>query len=169
MKLLTAILLVSIIFIQVENQIYIFHSEDSLSTEYYDCLYVIPFHYCIRPKSPVELRRNDQIETFCVENGGKLHNFSALYQKNVSVSTIVHEWKSTIEQAEQYARYVKNPIKSDDEVICECQSNESFGKYCEYRLPSANISLQDLLMWQLTMRKGNEWDVQRFGTLTGGP
>jgi hypothetical protein len=165
MQLSTTILLVSIIFIEVENHIYIYHTDDSPSTEYYDCLYVKSFYYCIRPKLPIELRRNDQIETFCIENGGQLYNFSELHKKNISANEIVHKWQSTIERAEEYARYKKNPNESNDKFICQCQNKESFGKFCEYRLPVMNISLQDLLDWQISTRKGNEWDVQMFGTL----
>ena len=62
--------------------------------------------------------------------------------KNISLHTIVHQWRSSIEMAEEYARYLQDPtgsgIDDQERSLWQCRNQQSFGKQCEYSLASGN-------------------------------
>ena len=141
----------------VKSRIYLYTTNDGLAIEYYDCVFVAPFFYCRRPKEPIDLiRENDSFA--CEYNGGQVHPFSELQSKNINISLILHQWKSSIEQVERYSRYLRNSSESDG-YLCECTRPSSFGKNCEYRLPMG-ATLQETLHWQLVRKKNDSWSVQ---------
>ncbi|CAF1168785.1 unnamed protein product [Adineta steineri] len=90
-------------------------------------------------------------------------------QNNISVSTILHKWKSSIEKAEAYSRYINQrqsneTIRSDDGYLCECNNPQSFGKNCEYLLPTGTTFLETLL-WEIEMRAKNRWNMQIYSDI----
>ncbi len=89
----------------IEGSVYLYNTHDNTSVEFYDCIIDTKLPYCRRPSEPIYLSR-DQFNWYC-DHGGIAHNFSSLYLKNISVSTLLHEWSSSIEKVEEYARYRK--------------------------------------------------------------
>ena len=147
----------------VNSEIYLYKTNDAPSIEYYDCVLVqSSLLYCRRPKEPINLTRDNQ-STKCELNGGRLHRFSELRSKNISVSTVLHRWKSSLERVEDYSRYLRDSSQSDGD-LCQCLHPGSFGKNCEYRLPSGE-TFEEILDWQLIMRDENPLKVQIYGDI----
>ena len=147
----------------VKSEIYLHHTNDGLSIEYYDCVLVqSSLFYCRRPKEVTDLFRDNDTAS-CRDNGGGAHRFSELRSKNISVRTIQHQWKSSLERVDEYSRYLRDSSASDGD-LCECPRPSSFGKSCEYRLPIGE-TFEETLEWQLTMRNANPLKVQRYGDI----
>ena len=146
----------------VKSTIYLSHTNDGLEIEFYDCVRTVQpsLDYCRRPKEPIDLSR-DNHTTECEQNGGQRHHFSELQSKNINISTILHQWRSSLERVEDYLRYRKDSSQLDG-WICQCLHRGSFGKNCEYRLPVGD-TFEETLQWQLIMRKENPWKVQIYG------
>ncbi|UJR06810.1 hypothetical protein I4U23_011097 [Adineta vaga] len=131
-----------ILFVQfassIKDSIYLYNTKDSLSIQTYDCLYYETLFYCLRPLYPIKLER-DYKPWHCYE--GKRHSFFSLWKENISVHEILHNWKSSLDQVEEYIYYLKYKDKSNEteEYLCECTNKQSFGKYCEYLLPLGNV------------------------------
>ena len=160
MRVVIRVTVLLLTFIFVENRIYLYSTNDGLNIEYYDCFLLQSLFYCRRPKESINLTRdNDAIS--CAQNGGQLHRFSELGSNDVTVSTVLHQWKSTLERVEQYSRYKKDTGEPDG-FLCQCLQLGSFGKNCEYRLPVGE-TFEDALQWQLLMREENPWKVQMYG------
>ena len=154
-----SLLLITAIF--VENKIYLQETKDALAVEFYDCVLLQSLFYCRRPHQPIDLiRENDT--TACHSNGGRLHRFSELQSKNIDVSTVLHQWRSSIERVDQYARFRQGGAGEWDGYLCQCIHPSSFGKNCEYRLPEGN-TFDQTLQWQLGMRIDYPWKVQEYG------
>jgi hypothetical protein len=149
-----------IAFISVENRIYLYNTNDGIDTEYYDCVLLLSFFYCRRPREPIKLTRdNDTLS--CGQNDGQMHRFNELRSNNVTVGTVLHQWRSTLERVEQYSRYMRVAGEPDG-IICQCLQPGSFGKNCEYQLPVGE-TVEETLEWQLIMRKNNSEEVQMYG------
>ena len=116
----------------VDTSIYLYHTYDGTGVEFFDCAYAESFWYCRRPTEPMNLTRNEDASA-CEWNGGIAHSFSDLRSNGTNVSTILHEWKSSIERVEQYARFLRDDSPTDG-YLCQCVHPLSFGKNCEYRL-----------------------------------
>ena len=129
--------------------IFVYQTEDSLDVEVYDCVYHQSTLYCRRPSTPVALHR-DNGSPLC-HAGGTRHLFRSLRSNNVSVHTVLYGWRSTIDKAEEYARYLRQPIEEGEggRSICQCTDPQSFGKNCEYLLP-VGTSLSDTLNAKFT-------------------
>ena len=161
MNLIGRISLLYITLICVENKIYLQETKDALAVEFYDCVPVQSLFYCRRPHQPFDLiRENDT--TACHDNGGRLHRFSELQSKNIDVSTVLHQWRSSIERVDQYARFRQGGAREWDGYLCQCIHPSAFGKNCEYRLPVGN-TFDQTLQWQLGMRTDYPWKVQEYG------
>ena len=161
MILIVRIALLHITVIFVENKIYLHETKDGLGVEFYDCVLVHSLFYCRRPEQPFDLiRENDT--TVCHNNGGLLHRFSQLHSKNITVSTILHRWRSSIERVEEYARFRREGDGERDGYVCQCIDPLLFGKNCEYRLPMGN-TFDQTLDWQLKMRADSPNKVQEYG------
>jgi hypothetical protein len=142
-----------------QNEIYLWNTQDGLSVEYYDCAFVESVSYCRRPEQPMDLFRDDE-QSSCGDIGRK-HRFSELKSHNISLNTVLHEWRSSIEKVESYARYLRLPDESDG-YLCQCLHMSSFGKHCEYQLPMKS-QLDQILHWQLAMKRNNTEQVQIHG------
>jgi hypothetical protein len=148
----------------VDNSIYLYYTEDSPSTEFFDCINHQNLFYCRRPTGPISLQRN-KISEQCYHNGTS-HLFSSLLSNNITVSIVLHQWKSSIEKVEQYSRYIAQQIKSvddDNKHLCQCHHPQSFGKNCEYFLPIDNNTFEATLNWEIQMRFLNREEMEKHG------
>ncbi len=151
----------------VEDSLYLYNTDDSLSVEFYDCIIDTNLPYCRRPSEPIALQR-DQSLWDCYHNG-TFHSFTSLMRDNISVSTVLHEWNSSIEKAEEYSSYRNQRqsneiISSDEKYLCECKHPQSFGKHCEYLLPMGT-TFQETIIWEVEMRTNNKWEMQRYSDI----
>ncbi len=154
-------IVVLIILPLVEDSLYLYHTSDSSSVEFYDCISATNLPYCRRPSGPIVLHR-DQSPWQCYHQG-KPHSFTSLMQDNVSVSTVLHQWNSSLEKSEEYSRYRKQQqqqqsnqtLSNDEKYLCECKHPQSFGKYCEYLLPTGT-TFNETIFWEIEMRT-NHW------------
>ena len=160
MRLVTGLSVLHIILVTVENRIYLYNTNEGVDIEYYDCVLAQSLFYCRRPREPINLTRDDDI-LLCEHNDGQLHRFSALRSNNVTVRTIFHQWKSSLERVEQYSLFLTEPNQIDGH-LCQCRRRGSFGKNCEYQLPVGE-TFEETLQWQLTVRRNNPRKVQMYG------
>ena len=161
MILIGRLFLLLIASICVENKIYLHETKDARAVEFYDCVLVQSLFYCRRPEQPLDLNREND-NNACHLNEGKLHRFSELQSKNISVGTVLHHWKSSIERVDQYARFRRGDAPEWDGSLCECIQSTSFGKNCEYRLPTGH-TFDQTIEWQLMMREKYSNQVQQHG------
>ena len=147
--IITSTILLSLLH-SMGTSIYLLDTQDGSNIEHYDCLAISSLPYCRRPRRPIDLNRNDGSFSCNETNDGTMHRFSDLRTKNVSISTILHRWRSSIEQVEAYARYLRDQTQSD-------------GYLCEYHMPSVT-TLEETLDWQVKMRHENEWKAQPHDT-----
>ncbi len=119
---------------QVETSIYLTDTADSLSVQFYDCLFHQSVFYCRRPLEPVSLQRN-ALHWTCHE--GIQYSFHFLKQNNITMNEILHGWKSTLDRFEEFVHYLNHSeeINGTQEYICNCTVEGTFGRYCEYSLP----------------------------------
>ncbi len=145
----------------VDVTVYVYNTVDSPSVELYDCILHESLFYCRRPTEPMALNRSNST-TQCYHNGS-VHSFSRLRKNNVSISTVLHKWKSSIEKAEQYSRYTKNSSEVDG-YVCECRDPQSFGKNCEYLLPMGTTFAQTATV-ETALKSENPAYVQIYGDI----
>ncbi|CAF1582207.1 unnamed protein product [Adineta ricciae] len=145
----------------VDVTIYVYNTVDSNSVEFYDCILHDGLFYCRRPNEPMILNRsNDTMQ--CYHNGTR-HLLSKMYSDKIKISTVLHEWKSSIEMVEQYVRYMNNREKVD-QYMCECITFQSFGKNCEYLLPIGRIFAETLSAENSLKRYYPRYN-QRYGNI----
>ena len=140
------------VFLAVEASIYLYHTHDGTGVELFDCLYAESLWYCRRPTEPVNLTR-DEGASDCEQNNGAAHSFSDLRSNGTNVSTILHQWKSSIERVEQYARFLRGASQTDG-YLCQCVHPFSFGKNCEYRL-LYETTFQETIDWHRVRKEGS--------------
>ena len=149
-------------FLIVENKIYLFDTQDGKAVEFYDCISINSLSYCRRPAKLTDLVRNNDTVS-CENNGGIVHRFNSLSSSQINLSVILHEWKSSVEKVEEYSRYLRDS-HSHDGYLCQCVHSQSFGKNCEYRLPTGT-TIDQTLEWQLEMKSKNKSEVQKYGDI----
>ena len=147
-----------------ENSLYLSHTQDGSNIELYDCFIVHDLPYCRRPTDPTDLHRTLVPFSCDGRNAGVQHRFSDLRSNNTTISTILHQWKSSLEQVQAFARYSHDHTQPDQK-LCQCQGKSVFGKYCEYELPFGT-TFEQTSDWQVKMRNENEWKVQMHGNIT---
>lgn len=150
-----------IILALAKNALYLYNTDDSLSVQFYDCIIDTNLPYCRRPSQPIHLQR-DQSTWYC-DYGGISHNFTSLIINNISISTVLHQWRSSIEKAEEYSRYIKQR-QFNETYLCECIHPQIFGKHSEYLLPMGT-TFDETINWEVEMRKNNRWDTQRYSDI----
>lgn len=75
-------------FILAQNQIYLYDTQDGLEIDYYDCRFVQSLDYCHRPRSPIDLiRDNDTLS--CPQNNGTIYRFNELQLQRVNITAIL--------------------------------------------------------------------------------
>ncbi|UJR12437.1 hypothetical protein I4U23_016613 [Adineta vaga] len=131
-----------------QTHVYIYHTEDSLTAEFYDCIYHQDLLYCRRPNEPIVLQRDNDTQ-YCY-NDGKIHAFTSLMSNSINTSFILHNWNYMTNEHNKY--------------ICECTNRQSFGRHCEYMLPMGT-TFEETLQWELEERKKNDNDMQIYGDI----
>ena len=116
----------------VKGKIYLYNTIDSPSVDFYDCILHESLLYCRRPVEPIALNRSQDV--LQCHHKGRKYSFADLRNQNINISTVLHQWKSSIEKVEQYSNYLRNSSRSDG-FVCQCIEPLSFGKNCEYMLP----------------------------------
>ncbi|CAF1181153.1 unnamed protein product [Adineta ricciae] len=125
-----------------ETTVYLYHTEDSLSAEFYDCVYHNDLLYCRRPSTPIVLQRDSHIQR-CYHNG-KVHSFASIINDSIDVSFILHNWNSGIEMVEDYLN--------------------RFGKDCEYRLLLGETFEEELIREQIKKKRDPD-ELQVYGDI----
>jgi hypothetical protein len=134
--------------------ILIYHTENSPSVQYYDCIYytrseiqdnIQGVKYCrqLNESEPLERDFNESCH-----NNGHLWSFETLSTLNVSTSDVL-QWSSSLEQTDRYSQYLSNKscdMKTD--YICNCTNPSSFGKFCEYKFYGTSTSFNDAIIKQ---------------------
>lgn len=112
----------------------IYHTENSLAIQSYDCVYLSYTNgawmkYCRQLNQTQPLHRD--FNQSC-HNGGHLWSFEELSRRNISPSDVLR-WSSTLEQTDRYSKYLfNNSVDLDEKYLCQCTNPSSFGKFCEY-------------------------------------
>lgn len=128
--------------------IYLTNSEDSSSSEFFDCFIYEREEFCRRPTVVAALKRDETI--FSCSNGGIKEKFVDLEKNSSQIQTILHEWRSSMEKLSDWIFSSGNG--SNDEFLCRC-NEKSFGKFCEYELFSMK-SLQELFSIKFSVQSG---------------
>ncbi|UJR18322.1 hypothetical protein I4U23_005224 [Adineta vaga] len=122
----------------------------------------ISLPFCRRPIEPIILNRSNDTQ-HCYHNG-TLYSFANLQKMNISISTVLHQWKSSIEKVEDYIRFLTNPIDEFNGYICKCINLQSFGKNCKYLLPIGR-TLTDTFYAENNLKLNNSHYVQFYGDI----
>lgn len=126
-----------------------YHTENSPSVQYFNCVYYEGVKYCHQFPSPFELQWNFN---FCF-NDGDFRSFAELVLLNVTVSDVL-QWSSSIEQADHYAKYLSNrSSERTDDWICNCTNPSTFGKFCEYEFFNGHTSFDEAIRNQFQPRQ----------------
>ncbi|UJR20013.1 hypothetical protein I4U23_023147 [Adineta vaga] len=163
--MLLQVILLSLLSLIVEESIYLYDTQDSISAEFYDCIPHKIHVYCRRPTSPITLQRDNEVQ-HCY-HGGISYSFDLLMKYNISASVILHEYGSGIEKAEDYSSFVAqsgNLIDTNNNYLCKCTNPQSFGRHCEYLFPFGT-TFKNTLEWELEIRIKDENKVQRYGDI----
>ncbi len=75
--------------------------------EFYDCITDTNLLCCRCPSEPIALQRDQSTWDYYYD--GISYSFTPLMLNNVSVSTVLHEWNSSIEKAEELLMQVLLP------------------------------------------------------------
>ena len=155
-----AIALIVIVLPFAEESVYLYYTDDGLSVEYYDCIFHQSFLYCRRPIAPISLHRNDT--PWECYHDGKAYSFTWLKSNNISVKTVLHTWRSTIEMAELYSRYLRQ--HGNENFLCQCTDRQTFGKHCEYKLPGHD-TFEETINYEFEKRNAEAQHVQVYGDI----
>jgi len=120
----------------------LYHTENSIDTQYFDCIYYNQIKYCVQSSISSPLQR--EINVSCHMNG-RLWSFEELSVRNISVSEVL-KWSSSIEQTDRYAKYLLNGrFDQGENVICNCTNPQRFGKSCEYEFYFDSLSFNEAI------------------------
>ena len=136
------------------SYVLIYHTENSPSVQYFDCVYytrsetqnnIQGVKYCRQLNESQPLQRN--FSQSC-HNSGQLWSFEKLSQFNISTSDVL-KWSSSMEQTDRYSKYVSgSSFEPKHEYICNCTNPSSFGKFCEYKFYGDRTSFDDAIAKQ---------------------
>jgi hypothetical protein len=134
--------------------ILLYHTENSLSVQYYDCIYytrlkiqddIQDIKYCRQLNESQTLQRDFNQSCY---NNGQLGTFERLSSFNMSPSDVL-QWSSSLEQADRYSQYLSNKsFDMNNAYICNCTNPSSFGKFCEYKFYGDSTSVTDAIRKQ---------------------
>jgi hypothetical protein len=137
------------------SYVLLYHTENSPSVQYYDCIYytrsetqnnIQGVKYCRQLNESQSLQRD--FNQTC-HNDGQLRSFEKLSHLNVSASDVL-QWSSSLEQTDRYSKYLSNSsLDMKDDYICNCTNPSSFGKFCEYKFYGDSTSFDDAITAQL--------------------
>ena len=141
------------------SYVLIYHTENTPLTQYYDCIYytdsgrrdiIQSVKYCRQFNVNQRLERD--FNSSC-HNGGQLWPFEKLARLNVTAADVL-QWSSSVEQTNQYAKYLLNSSSViKNRYLCNCTNPASFGKFCEYEFYSASTVFDDAIVTQFEARR----------------
>lgn len=146
-----------VVFVQdCDSFVLLYDTEDTLLTDYYDCIYhnseeASVVKYCRRSVTRDGFVRDEKQQIGCSNKGDKV-SFEELRQKNITPNDILLRSVS-IEDADKYAAYLVaiNISDANNDSLCLCTANSTFGKYCEYRY-AVGSSFSDNLIVQFNYK-----------------
>ncbi|CAF1301368.1 unnamed protein product [Adineta steineri] len=162
MKLLIIVLSMVIIHAS-ESIVLLYDTEIGSGKEETHCIYYVKdftIKYCVRIEKDWEM--------FPYNNNcsnGEQWKFSKLLHENISPWDVL-SWSSSTGKAENYARiYYNRSIKFDEnDFLCKCTEQSSFGIDCEYKLLFNSSMLSDAI--QITFeQKENTDGHQMYGSI----
>lgn len=85
------------------------------------------------------------------------------------MNEILHRWKSTLDRLEDFVNYLNrsDEMNGTEEYICNCIIEGTFGKYCEYSLPTG-VSFEQTVVTKFihtTTKLNYEGDLVCYKTL----
>ncbi|CAF3583830.1 unnamed protein product [Adineta steineri] len=142
-------------FITFSNtHVLLYHTENSLSVQYYDCIYytrlkiqdnIQDIKYCRQFNESQTLQRD--FNQSC-HNNGQLWTFEKLSSFNMSPSDVL-QWSSSLEQTDRYSQYLSNKLfDMTNAYLCNCTNPSSFGKFCEYKFYGDSTFFNDAIKKQ---------------------
>ena len=142
----------------------VYHTENSQSLQYYDCIYyssnriqniqqstvkaevkqnILGVKYCRRLLNASVLQRQTfSINSTCFHDG-ILVSFSQLKSQNISATDVL-KFSSSVERVDKYAAYSLN----ENDFLCNCTRPGTFGKFCEYQFYYNSLSFDEAIMKQ---------------------
>lgn len=132
----------------------IYHTENSHSLQYFDCIYyttnriesferhsvkakvkqnILGTKYCRQLHQTTPLERPLFSQNSTCFHGGVLVSFAQLKSQNVAATDAL-KFSSGIERVNKYAIYLSSVTGTDDfdAFICNCTRPGTFGQFCEY-------------------------------------
>jgi hypothetical protein len=147
----------------------IYHTENSDSLQYYDCIYytsnritkietstlkleikqnILGVKYCRQLLKTTSLQRPFFLLNSTCYHDGVLLSFFQLKSQNVSATDVL-KFSSSVEQANKYAVYLSNVTNVDnDKFLCNCIRPGTFGKFCEYQFYYNSLSFDEAITKQ---------------------
>jgi hypothetical protein len=134
----------------------IYHTENSPSVQYFNCIYYKDVKYCHQVVTPIPVQYD--FNGICL-NDGYFRSFSELVLLNVTVSDVL-QWSSSIEQADRYAKYLLDgSLDPKDNYMCNCTNPSTFGKICEYEFFYGSTSFDEAIMKQFKSREDTKINI----------
>ena len=96
----------------IDCSIFMYNSDDSSLVQDYDCVDHQSTPYCRRPLQPMLLQHGGEVHR-CYHDGIH-HSFRTLRSSKVAIHIVLQYWKSTIDKADQYAHYLRQPIDANE-------------------------------------------------------
>jgi len=148
----------------------VYHTENSHSFQYFDCIYytsnrierveqssvkgeikqnILGVKYCRQLLQTTFLEHNlFSLNSTCYHDG-VLVSFSQLKSQNVSATDVL-KFSSGIERVNKYAIYLSNVTANDDDddFLCKCTRSGTFGKFCEYEFYYDSVSFDEAITKQ---------------------
>ncbi|CAF0959549.1 unnamed protein product [Didymodactylos carnosus] len=144
--------------------ILLYNTEDGLA-QYRDCIYYLNqtdiVKYCLRSDESFVLERRGSER--CSPDAQQL-DFKTLKMNQIQLNDILLWSGSTIEIAENYAAYLNGDSRNDDEILCNCTKEGSFGKYCEYEFISLS-TFEETLKYQFLLKE-HDFNMRMYDVIT---
>ncbi|CAF4143355.1 unnamed protein product, partial [Rotaria sp. Silwood2] len=125
--------------------------------------------YCRRPEYQNTLERANHSSESACHNNGRYYTFQQLFELKIDANDIL-KWSSSIEQADHYAAYTftrnRQLLSTDAAFLCNCTlSPLTFGKYCEYGLPSHQTTFHQTVVEQFELKRNYVQNSQQYGNI----
>ena len=101
----------------IQTSIYLFDTHDGSSIDFYDCFFVDDLLYCRRPRDSINLTRTHVPLACDGRRAGIKHRFSHLQSNKINISTVLHRWKSSLEQVEAFEHFAHHHFWTWSRVV----------------------------------------------------
>jgi hypothetical protein len=152
----------------------LYHTENSKSLQYYDCIYytsnrrrnvqketlrsqskqnILGVKYCRQLSKTTPLNRQPFSLNSTCHHDGALVSFSQLKSQNVSAIDVL-KFSSNTERGDKYAAYLSSATDNDD-FLCNCPRTNTFGQFCEYQFYYNALSFDEAITKQFDFRQSH--------------